>query len=98
MHVKNILAAFIVAGLATATPVGDIEERADCDPKKAWCCTSAVSPLNIFFIRGVGSDCTQASSGTCSGGKKFLCCSTNQITVIFFKFPSTAEMEVANRE
>jgi hypothetical protein len=59
MLVKNIIAAFTLAGLATASPFENIEERAACTGgiDKTWCCQTAVSPLNLFFIRGAGSDC-----------------------------------------
>ena len=59
MLVKNIIAAFTLAGLVAAVPAEDIEARAACGGGAAnnWCCRAAVSPLNIFFIRGVGQDC-----------------------------------------
>ncbi|KAJ6100078.1 hypothetical protein N7467_001613 [Penicillium canescens] len=95
MLMKNILATFTLAGLAIATPVEDIEARAltgTCGkPTQVYCCTTA-SPLNIFFIRGVGSGCVPAPapvsgttytcppSGAANAGRKsFLCCSGNQI-------------------
>jgi hypothetical protein len=56
---KNILAAFTLAGLAIATPVEeDIQERqvAGCPSSRNWCCVTATN-LNIFFIRGAGSNC-----------------------------------------
>lgn len=59
MLLKNILAAFAIAGLATASPAEDIEARAGTpcsSAQHAWCCASAF-PLSIFFIRGVGSNC-----------------------------------------
>jgi hypothetical protein len=57
MLLKNIITAFALTGLATATPVSDIEERqTTCTPAKDWCCSTAY-PLSIFFIRGVGSNC-----------------------------------------
>lgn len=74
MLVKEILAAFIIAGLATATSARDINARASqgfCPPEgpgsqksdHAWCCATAES-LKIFFIRGAGSGCVP--------GKEFL--------------------------
>ena len=60
MLLKNIITTFALTGLAIATPVEDIEERqnvASCDPAKNWCCETAVSPLSLFFIRGVGKNC-----------------------------------------
>jgi hypothetical protein len=54
---KNILAAFALAGLAIATPVeGDIQERQTCPAGQNWCCASSV-PVRIFFIEGAGSTC-----------------------------------------
>ncbi|KAJ5099247.1 hypothetical protein N7532_006248 [Penicillium argentinense] len=55
MLLKNILAAFAIAGLATASPVEDIQERAlggNCPAGQshAWCCASAF-PFNFFFIQ-----------------------------------------------
>lgn len=55
MLMKNILAAFTLAGLAIATPVEDIQAR-DCPQGQNWCCATAF-PLNIFFIQKVGSNC-----------------------------------------
>ena len=60
MLMKNILAAFTLAGLSIATPVEDIEARAPTGTclkaNQVYCCTSAY-PLTLFFIRGVGSGC-----------------------------------------
>ncbi|KAJ6030657.1 uncharacterized protein N7446_000280 [Penicillium canescens] len=84
MLMKNILAAFTLAGLAIATPVEeDLEKRAACPvggPTHNWCCATATN-LNIFFIRGVGSNCQSNLQGvTCSGTRsRPLCCGGNQI-------------------
>ncbi|OGE53707.1 hypothetical protein PENARI_c007G05941 [Penicillium arizonense] len=83
MLMKNILAAFTLAGLSIATPVEDLQERAICPgggPSHNWCCASATN-LNIFFIRGVGSNCRpNLTGGTCSGTRsRPLCCGGNQI-------------------
>ncbi|OQE14651.1 hypothetical protein PENFLA_c036G04599 [Penicillium flavigenum] len=79
MLVKNIITAFALTGLATATPVGDIEERQTCAPAKNWCCSTAY-PLSIFFIRGVGSNCRLRGSTLCGGRQAAsLCCANNQI-------------------
>ncbi|KAJ5438089.1 uncharacterized protein N7458_009087 [Penicillium daleae] len=78
MLVKNIIAAFALAGLATATPAENIQARANSGTcgtatnpltSHAWCCVSAL-PLNIFFIQGVGSNCVQAIHGA---GNTFTC-------------------------
>lgn len=52
MLMKNILAAFTLAGLAIASPVEDIQERA----QSCFCCANAI-PFNILFITKVGSNC-----------------------------------------
>jgi hypothetical protein len=58
MLLKNILAAFTIAGLAAASPAGDIEARSStsCATGTPFCCATAF-PLSIFFIQGVGSNC-----------------------------------------
>ncbi|KAJ6009050.1 hypothetical protein N7522_004066 [Penicillium canescens] len=82
MLTKNILAAFTLAGLAIATPVEDLQERALCDggPSHNWCCITATN-LNIFFIKGVGSNCRQNTrGGNCvAPHSRPLCCASNQI-------------------
>ena len=101
MLMKNILAAFAIAGLVAAAPAEDIEARA-CTKGKAWCCDTALSPVNIFFIRGIGMGCKAAASPytgcPSSSGKKFLCCSGGQIVVSFSRLLPSAEGKVANRE
>ena len=106
MLMKNILAAFAIAGLVAAAPAEDIEARAMCgSPTKAWCCDTALSPVNIFFIRGIGKGCKKATNtGTTTSpnyqcpGKKFLCCANGQIVVSFSRLLPSAEGKVANRK
>ncbi|KAJ6011952.1 hypothetical protein N7499_013077 [Penicillium canescens] len=88
MLMKNILAALTLAGLAIATPVEeDIQERqvANCPSSRNWCCVTATN-LNIFFIKGVGSNCkanpNNVPCNTLPGPPtrpRPLCCSTRQV-------------------
>jgi hypothetical protein len=92
MLVKNIIATFAIAGLAIAMPTEDFEERdtTACRTAHGWCCTSAVSSLNLFFVKGAGSGCVPANPNgkDCgsSSPKKLvnLCCSGNQIVVRYY--------------
>jgi hypothetical protein len=67
MQIKTILAALAVAGVASASPVEDLEVRGDLDARnsyqcsgKAYCCATALN-YPILFFSAVGSDCISAS-------------------------------------
>ncbi|GMF80884.1 unnamed protein product [Aspergillus oryzae] len=57
MNIKTILALCAMASMATAAPAEEFEKRADpCDGKNRFCCETFF-PVNIFFVRAVGSNC-----------------------------------------
>ncbi|OQD80048.1 hypothetical protein PENANT_c040G09170 [Penicillium antarcticum] len=84
MLMKNIFAAFVLAGLASAVPVDDFEERDIeerdnyCKPENSWCCESVV-PLRIFFVEGSGKNCKPKGRYDCPYGRYPLCCEHKQI-------------------
>ncbi|KAJ5524036.1 hypothetical protein N7494_010686 [Penicillium frequentans] len=95
MLVKNILAVFAIAGMATAYPAEDYEydarglEERDLPPKcpdgHNWCCQNSV-PFSFIFFSGAGSNCVPPSPPkkpgdppTCKSGTSSLCCQKGQI-------------------
>ncbi|RAQ67262.1 hypothetical protein COH20_004721 [Aspergillus flavus] len=77
MNIKTILALCAMASMATAAPADEFEKRVDdpCSGKNRFCCETFF-PVNIFFVRAVGSNCI-VKSGDCPTGKKQYCCTSN---------------------
>ncbi|KAJ5623672.1 hypothetical protein N7490_012277 [Penicillium lividum] len=82
MLVKKLIAAFTLAGMATAYPAedfevtSDLEERTSCPMGHSWCCKQAAGP--IFGTEGLGQGCYSSNGGGCNKGTSSLCCMHGQ--------------------
>ncbi|KAB8264842.1 hypothetical protein BDV32DRAFT_144877 [Aspergillus pseudonomiae] len=78
MNLKTILALCAMASMATAAPAGDLEKR-DCPAGKKRFCCDTFFPVNILFVRAVGTNCAlqQSIIGNCPSGQVQGCCASN---------------------
>ncbi|KAJ5769681.1 hypothetical protein N7520_004240 [Penicillium odoratum] len=69
MHVKNLFAAFTLAGMAAAYPAEDFESTSDleergatCPKGQSWCCKQVLGGLAQGYYSSNGGKCTKGTS------------------------------------